>query len=130
MNVDPRHQRVDIVEADPNSGVHSKDPFPGRSSVTSFTATTKPAFVDWNNKPTGVEFTNIREVGENVVFTVTLAEEAGVEGIESETGNGILKVYKMEGLHVGDFRAKELSNLPSGIYIIKSSSGKTSKIVI
>ena len=130
VNCDPRHQRVDIVEADPTSNTHSKDSFPGRSNVTSFTATTNPAFVSWNKKPTGVEFTNIREEGENLVFTVSLPGQAGIEGIESELGDTVFKVYKIEGLYIGDFERKDLSNLPSGLYILKSPSGKTSKIVI
>lgn len=57
------HQYVDIVEADglASSGTKGGDPFPGLSNVTSYTATTTPAFVDWKGVDVGCPLTNIRE---------------------------------------------------------------------
>ena len=63
VNNTSTHQYVDIVEADnvQSTGTRSSDPFPGLSGVTSFTANTTPAFLDWNGGDPGIPLTNIRE---------------------------------------------------------------------
>lgn len=63
VNNNSTHQYVDIIEADnlQSSGTKSADAFPGTAKVTSFTAQTKPAFVDWDGNDVKMPLTNIRE---------------------------------------------------------------------
>lgn len=65
INNEGAHQHIDIVEADgiASTGTKDGDAFPGMGLVTSFTATTTPAFVTWDGKDVGVPLTNIREEG-------------------------------------------------------------------
>lgn len=62
VNIDPDHQRLDLVEADYTMTASSRngDLFPGTQGVHEFTANVQPTFQDWNRRPVGIELTNIR----------------------------------------------------------------------
>lgn len=129
VNNNPKHQRVDIVEADPSSTTHAKDCFPGRSNVTSFTSTGKPAFVDWSGKPVGIDITDIKELENgDVSFNVSFVQEAGVHVIDKDFVSGDCTVYNLTGTRLGLFKELDKTVLTPGIYIVVSASGESRKI--
>lgn len=67
------HQYVDIVEADniQSTGTRSGDTFPGAANITSFTASTNPAFIDWKGNDVGAPLTNIKEENGLIVLDVS-----------------------------------------------------------
>lgn len=66
-----KHQYVDIVEAGNTTGTSSYTwatyPFPGTRKVTSFTAQTTPAFVDWSGTPIDYPLTDIKESADGII---------------------------------------------------------------
>ncbi len=70
------HQCFNLIESCGNESNirrdHANVPFPGSLDVTSFTATTNPAAVDWDDKATGYNLTNIKDNGAaGVSFTLS-----------------------------------------------------------
>ena len=63
VNVNPRHQYIDLVEADgiPSNWTRDGDAFPGLYEKTELSATTNPALVSWSGKPINVTIRNIHE---------------------------------------------------------------------
>lgn len=73
VNSNPSHQGVDIEEADNHEDWGESaagDPFPGTTGNTSFTDTTTPDSLAWNNAATGVPLTNISENAGVITFDV------------------------------------------------------------
>ena len=72
VNINARHQRVDLVEADgiPSNWTIDGDAFPGLYEKTEFTESTKPALVSWNNQSLGVGIRDIKETGGDITFSV------------------------------------------------------------
>lgn len=72
VNCNAQHQYVDIVEAD---GVASADKgadtFPGSVEAFDFDPTTKPKFLNWNNRTTGYSINSIEQRGDgSITFNV------------------------------------------------------------
>ena len=129
VNNDPKHQRVDIVEADPSSNTHAKDCFPGRSNITSFTSNGNPAFVAWDGKPVGIDITEIKELENgDVSFNVKFVGQAGIHIIDKEPVSANSTVYNLNGTKVGTFRDLDKSSLLPGLYIVVSENGEARKI--
>lgn len=145
VNNNPNHQRVDLVEADniqtPNTRV--SDSFPGRSNVTSFTATTQPAFVSWGKVPVGVNIYDITEDEDGTItFRVELdnPSDAGVSSTPagnavSVSGSSIIckgkeaVVYDTTGRIVAKLQQGDAKVLPEGMYIAVSE-GRSVKFAI
>lgn len=72
-NNSAQHRCMYIVPADgiDDSNSRSGDTYPGTSANTSFTDTSTPAAIGWNNNPLGVPVTNINEGGGMVRFQVS-----------------------------------------------------------
>lgn len=72
MNMEPAHQRVDIIEADNKltNKTRDGDPFPGTSNNTSFTDDTKPGMISWGRVRQEKPITDIREENGIIYFKV------------------------------------------------------------
>lgn len=74
VNANASHQYVDIVEAN-NATSHTQDsgfPFPGSARVTSLTASTRPALLDWAGNAIDCPITDISEgAGGEISFKVS-----------------------------------------------------------
>jgi M6 family metalloprotease-like protein len=70
INADPAHNGMDIEEADniATSGTVTSDPFPGTSSVTSFTDITVPNSISWAGANTAKPITGIVESAGEISF--------------------------------------------------------------
>lgn len=82
INAYADHQCFDLIEAVfPESAVRYEDevPFPGSTNNTAFMPNTSPAFVDHSGFHTGVALTNIQNLGDKAVFTVTITETDRIE---------------------------------------------------
>lgn len=71
-NMEPAHQRIDIIEADNklNNKTRDGDPFPGVTGNTSFTDDTKPGMLSWGKKRQETPITDIREENGIIYFNV------------------------------------------------------------
>ena len=69
VNNNPTHQHVDLIEADGMQvkGSMTGATFPGSKNIGEFTATTSPAFINWNGKQTALPITNIYENNNGVM---------------------------------------------------------------
>lgn len=137
VNNDPRHQCIDILEADNTRSetTRNSDSFPGRKNITEFTESTKPAFLDLEGNTMYTEITNIAKAERGVTFhlTSTLPES----GVNEIAGNGSamnislngrtltvnsdkdVRVITLAGLTAASLRAGESFTLPtSGIYMV------------
>ncbi len=63
VNDDPEHQGVDIVEADADQNINTRegDSFPGTKNVTSFTDDTEPSMRTWQGNRLSLPMTEITE---------------------------------------------------------------------
>ncbi len=95
--------------------------FPGESEVTSFTASTTPAFVSWKRQPTGVEFRNISVSGDNIIINV-----AGADAIElTAAPSQFDAMLTWEGGNAGEWLVewkKEGSETAAGSKTVKGNS--------
>lgn len=72
VNVNARHQYIDLVEADgiPSNWTRDGDAFPGLYEKTELSPTTTPALVSWSGKPVEISIRNINEDDNgNINFT-------------------------------------------------------------
>ena len=142
VNNDPRHQRVDLIEADNTQTSSSRpgDSFPGRSNVTEFTPTTKPAFVNWAGKSMGISITDIREIEGVIYFHAEVEDHNSVGSLEADESFRIdadrvtaigcdITVYTISGLKAADISAGSSLTLPAGFYIL-NSAGRSCKVII
>lgn len=84
-NNDPAHQRIDIVEADNSQENSSRagDVYPGSYGICEFQSSVTPAFVDWNNKPTGFELEQIQRHPDGAVsFVATTMRDVLMDGTD------------------------------------------------
>jgi M6 family metalloprotease-like protein len=80
VNSNPSHQGIDIEEADGTEDwgpSAAGDPFPGVTNNTSFTDTTTPNSIAWNNAATNVPITNITENAGVITFDVGSGSSGG-----------------------------------------------------
>lgn len=75
VNNDPKHQGIDLVEANniTSSGSETGIPFPGSDKIGTFTGNTTPAFANWSRKKTELPFNNIYEDRSGLVH-ITVGE--------------------------------------------------------
>lgn len=141
VNNDPRHQYVDLIEADDRRDASSRegDVFPGTANVTSFSFTTTPKLASWNNKDLMRELSDIRHDGRNIKFTLTNTDPEYITGVnETLTENGSLSfrggvltsnygeavsVYDTTGRCVKIVAAGATVELSSGLYIVSTPDG-------
>lgn len=78
VNNTSSHMCVDIVESSGSPSAYSRDgdPFPGKYKVTSFTSSTKPAFVSWVGEDINYPITDIKEQNGLITFKVLGGAEA------------------------------------------------------
>lgn len=128
------YEHVRIMAADNSWGDGTReeagDPYPGTFGVTTLSGTTRPA-ATW--KSSGIEIpvewsiSNIRE-NEDGSVTFDFNTTAGTDSIGDDM-NGIRingnSIESPEGSRIFDISGNELNgkSLPSGIYIVKTSSG-------
>lgn len=145
VNNNPRHQYVDLVEADQKAtdATMSGDPFPGTMNITSLTGETVPGLVSWSGKKTGFSITGITEANGNIAMNVENANNNSTDiadifdTVDSNfvrIDDGLLLselpavVYDLAGGKIGSVAPGETLRLPSrGIYIV-GASDKSVKI--
>lgn len=73
VNINARHQRVDLVEADgiPSNWTIDGDAFPGLYEKTEFTQYTNPALLSWDNRSLGIGIREIKEVDGLISFSIS-----------------------------------------------------------
>lgn len=69
VNVNPRHQYIDLVEADgiPSNWTRDGDAFPGLYEKTELSATTTPALISWSGNPIDITISNIHEDVDGII---------------------------------------------------------------
>ncbi len=93
-NNNANHQRIDLIEADGKLDASSRsgDLFPGVQTVCEFQSFLSPAFIDWNNKSTGYEITNIvRNIDGTVNFTITADSGKQMPGAQLEAPKPVIR---------------------------------------
>ncbi len=140
VNNTPDHMRVRMILADNRAteSTRTGDVFPGKAKVTSFTPSTKPAFVDWNKKPVGVSINDI-DLNEGIISFNAELDLTGIESTEINTAEGFringmnihalnpLCIYDITGRSVATLNAGESLTIPNKGIMIISSEGKTVK---
>lgn len=124
------HQRVDLVEADNilNGASVGGDPFPGDNGITSFGASTQPAFVSWSGLPTGYDLDGISLEDDMIRFTVL--SQAGVGSVGTggswrmsgdvlTAGERPVSVYSLSGTVSYKVLSGESRRLSSGIWVVR-----------
>lgn len=143
-NNDPDHQRVDLIEADNKLTPDSRagDAFPGTDGVTSFTDTTAPALVDWNNSSFGIGLYDISESEDGIIsFTARKLTGSGVSASTIENGsliriegncvyaaNNPVEIYDISGRKVATISNNHCT-LSSGVYVA-ISVGRNQKFTV
>lgn len=150
INSDDKHPCMRIIEADNLTGHYEireepgkypelvynteneGDTFPGTTNNTSFTSSSTPAFLDWNNNPTGFDITDIKEDEQGLItFTVTSQNPASLSTFNWDGNNIVVRgreIYCKEGTEIiydslGRFVTKLTQKpvtLSPGIFIIPS----------
>ncbi len=77
VNNTPKHQYVDIEEADGSQSEYSRagDAFPGTSKVTSFTDSTNPSMLTWSGQKLNTPIVDIAERSGIITFRVESVEK-------------------------------------------------------
>lgn len=106
VNNKPKHQHVDLVEA--NKRYQSKyadgHTFPGTNSVTTY------SFADWNRKDCGVSFSDISE-SNGIIYKTVEVTESGIAPILPALGKddmGKAAIYNLQGIPVSDPRPGDI----------------------
>lgn len=91
------HQCMDIVEADgrENPADIGNVFFPGKQKITSFTENTYPTAVSWNDTPLGLSIKNIRQEGDDVLFSAVAASQSALEGVVKDKSDNLLEGVKV-----------------------------------
>lgn len=141
VNNDPKHQRVDLIEADGDErdDTRDTDSFPSVIGLNSFTPETTPSFLCWDGNPASVSLENITETACNIECRVVSAD-SGVSASAAQSGNW----YSVSGrcitttlpatLYTFDAQSvatgTKLEAPIAGLYILKSSAGENVKLII
>lgn len=125
VNLNPRHQYIDLVEADgiPSNWTIEGDAFPGLYEKTEFSATTYPALVSWSGKDLGIEIKNIREASNgDIVFTVGDYDiTTGLDEINCQEET-LPRYFNLQGI--------EVLNPVKGQILIEKKGDSVRKVVI
>lgn len=124
VNVNPRHQYIDLVEADgiPSNWTRDGDAFPGLYEKTELSSTTTPALVSWAGKPIDIKIRNIEEdVDGNINFTVGDDDQTtGLEYLNCQEDNRA-RYYNLHGV--------EVLNPVKGQLLIEKKGNSVRKII-
>lgn len=71
INTYSTHECADLVEAYCDAVHISQIFFPGQASITEFSPSTTPAFIDWNGIPVGFKLSEIQSSGDDIVFRLS-----------------------------------------------------------
>ena len=124
VNVNPRHQYIDLVEADgiPSNWTRDGDAFPGLYEKTELSATTNPALVSWSGKPINVTIKDINEdENGNVNFIVEDSDLSAVLDVincQEDTP----RYFNLQGI--------EVLNPAKGQILIEKKGNSTRKVVL
>ena len=103
VNINAKHQYIDLVEADgiPSNWTRDGDAFPGLYEKTELSSTTNPALVSWNGTPIDVRIRNIEEDKDgNINFIVGDSDiMTGVEEITSQEDT-TPRYFNLQGFEV------------------------------
>lgn len=139
------HQYVDLIEADniqdyptgvdlwgdlkwPKTSTLKGDPFPGNKNVRSFGYSTTPSLRSWSGKNLGIMLNEITETSGKITANIT--DSTGGSSVEeSVAGVAGGDIYNMQGVKVAVYEGGTLPELPAGIYIIRTTDGRTVKII-
>ena len=122
-----RYEHVSLIAADNHYLMdpvsEAADTWPGTKDKTVFADDTTPAAI-WrsSNKPVGKPITNIRENADGTV-SFDFNYSASVSDIATDS-NESKTYYNLQGIEV------PADNLTNGVYIVRTASGKTSKVNI
>ena len=135
LNNQRTHQCIDLVEADYSLTDINRngDPFPGKSTITTFGYDTKPALRSWADKKLEVEkLYNIKEENSLISFdtemstsgVVSIMDDATIvaafEGqLKNNSSDLDAEIYSLSGVKVADLRPGESITLPAGAYIAR-----------
>ena len=144
VNNNNDHQYVDLVEADniKTNNTRGGDSFPGTANITSFTCTTQPAFLPWDETPFAFDIYEISEVNNRILFKVENCKGAGIDDITNTDlpsnikvyGNKVVcisgeaVIYNLTGKIVGKADKNGII-LPRGIYLV-STNNEVKKIFV
>lgn len=125
VNVNPRHQYIDLVEADgiPSNWTRDGDSFPGLYEKTELTPTTTPALVSWSGRPLDVSILNIEEDNDGKIrFVVGDAENTtGLDRIDTQD-ECLPRYFNLQGI--------EVKNPVKGQILIEKKGDSIRKVVI
>ncbi|MCH5218414.1 MAG: M6 family metalloprotease domain-containing protein [Muribaculaceae bacterium] len=124
VNVNPRHQYVDLVEADgiPSNWTRDGDAFPGLYEKTELSASTTPALISWSGKPIDVTIRNIHE-DENGNINFIVGDDdipTGVDIVNCQEEN-LPRYFNLEGI--------EILNPASGQILIEKKGTSVRKVI-
>lgn len=125
VNVNAKHQYIDLVEADgiPSNWTRDGDAFPGLYEKTELSSTTNPALISWGGKPIDVKIRNIQEDEHgNINFVVGDADiPTGLDYVDIQ--NGILpRYFNLQGI--------EVTNPVKGQILIEKKGNSARKVII
>lgn len=150
VNNNSSHQRVDLVEANGNTGTTTfttrRYPFPGTNKVTSFTFGGSPSFQTWSGKDLGLPITNIKETDGVITFDVAgggndpasiisvsapQKVDCNVTGREvTVAAEGSISITDLTGRVIATgFNGLNCSIATPGIYIVSTPAG-SQKILV
>lgn len=125
VNVDARHQRVDIVEADgiPSNWTRDGDAFPGIYEKTEFSSTSLPALEAWSGKSLNIDLKDIAETKDgNIRFNAIVdGRSSSLSSVASDETTGTVRYFNLKGV--------EISNPQPGEVLIEKSGGVARKII-
>lgn len=125
VNVNPRHQYIDLVEADgiPSNWTRDGDAFPGLYEKTELSSTTTPALISWGGKPIDISIRNIEEDDEGKInFIVGNSDNTtGVENIDF-IEEELPRYFNLQGI--------EILNPVKGQILIEKKGNSTKKIIL
>lgn len=136
-NNDASRQRIDLVEADNDltATTRAGDLFPGDQTVCEYQSSVTPAFLSWDNKSTGYEFTEIRRHPDGcVTFRLTADSGKEMEGAAlsapevsvASVGNGSVELrwmavegadrYRVSVYEAASFDASNIGKYADGLW--------------
>ena len=125
VNVNPRHQYIDLVEADgiPSNWTRDGDSFPGLYEKTELSPTTNPALISWSGKPINVYISNINEDHNGNINFIARDHETstGLDEIECSEEN-ITRYFNLHGI--------EIKNPVKGQILIEKKGNSIRKVII
>lgn len=96
INAYGNHECCNLIESYPGRSNYTNRPtelvFPGRTNVTEFNASSKPAAVAWSGTPTGYNLSDIKEANGKITLNL-LINNSYKEPFKEYVNNGINTIY-------------------------------------